>query len=154
MKSLEQLLENTEKELQLGEQSYKESDAFKIANEMYNQLEKVQNFYNHLREEQSKVDLAISDVEHFVEISSNLNAAEGYNTYKMLRSLLRRRREIKDTISELRPLINSARPNDILKYKDNTLREVQEQAKINSSEDRHYNTRILTKIFGDKIQEI
>ena len=49
--------------------------------------------------EQSKMDLALSDIYHFIEFTDNLNLAQTYKVMQLLKSVLQKRRKIKNTIS-------------------------------------------------------
>ena len=62
-------------------------------------------------EELSKVDLEISDINHYIEMSK-LDAYRGYNAYVMLRERLVKRRKIKDEIYYLKNMINKSQEFD------------------------------------------
>ena len=62
-------------------------------------------------EELSKVDLEITDINHYIEMSK-LDAYRGYNAYVMLRDRLVKRRKIKDEIYYLKNMINKSQEFD------------------------------------------
>ena len=62
-------------------------------------------------EELSKVDLEISDINHYIEMSK-LDAYRGYNAYVMLRERLVKRRKIKDEIYYLKSMITKSQEFD------------------------------------------
>lgn len=62
-------------------------------------------------EELSKVDLEITDINHYIEMSK-LDAYRGYNAYVMLRERLVKRRKIKDEIYYLKNMINKSQEFD------------------------------------------
>ena len=133
------------------EEDYGDNNVIQSAKSIFEQLELLQDYWEDLRNQQSKIDLAIQDIEHFIEISDNLNAAEGYNTYKMLRDLLRKRRDNKNTMSELKVLIDNLQPRNLVKSKDKVITEIKKKATFNNG-DKFYRTRVLKDIFGDKIK--
>lgn len=102
--------------------------------------------------ELSKVDKAISDIHHFIEISPNLNAAEGYKAYKDLKELLERRRDIKDSRAQMQPFKTMLNRSNLsvnrLKQVSNNIQDVVD---FNESE-RFYKTRVLKSEFGEVIK--
>ena len=91
-----------------------------------------------LREQLSKVDLEICDIQHYIEFFS-LDAAKGYKAYKMLKERLIRRREIKDEIAKVN-LFLAGNATDFSSGK------VTQQ--LRTMECRNYQPRILNELFG------
>ena len=135
---------------EINEVDYEESTAYNAAVEIFEQLNELQEYYDELRHAQSNADQKISDIHHFIEISDNLNAADGYNMYKMLREVLRERREIKDQVAEMRPVMESINPERILKSEKSVVNNIRKQH--SNRENRTYRTRVMKEVFGKRIE--
>lgn len=135
---------------EINEVDYEESMAYNAAVEIFEQLNELQEYYDELRHAQSNADQKISDIHHFIEISDNLNAADGYNMYKMLRNVLRERREIKDQLAEMRPVMESINPERILKSEKSVVNNIRKQH--SNRENRTYRTRVMKEVFGKRIE--
>ena len=126
-----------------------------IANQLKSSFDEVFAYRRELGENLSLVDKKRSDVEHFMEISQDKNASEGYALYKMLREILRERREIKNEIDELDILIKWIREKGIAENHNlgKTITEVESKIAHNSSEEsaKSYRVRVLTEVFGSKL---
>lgn len=121
-----------------------------------NQLQELVEDFNEqwelMKREMSRVDRAISDIHHFIEISPGLNAAEGYKAYKDLKDLLELRREVKNNWQQMQPFkamldksnINWNRLNQI----SNNIQDIIDR----NDSDRIYRTRILKNEFGKVIK--
>ena len=96
---------------------------------------------NRLVHELSITDKKILDIQHYIEIY-NLNAAEGYKAYKLLKETLEERRKIKDELKESSSLSSS------LCTSGNIINQSVTNAK-QRLENRHYKVRIMKEIFGE-----
>ena len=126
------------------------------ANELFNLAEDVRLHWKDLHNRLSIADQKRSDVEHFIEINPNLNASQGYNAYRLLKEVLEERRDIKNKIDELKPMLdfvnasqltNTAKKKSL--YQSITARR---DNNSNDAENKIYRVRILTDIFGDIIK--
>lgn len=54
------------------------------------------------------VELEINDIQHFIELTDGLNAAEGYKAYRLLRQRLQYRRQIKDEMMKMDYMMNDS----------------------------------------------
>ena len=90
-----------------------------------------------LRQLNSEADMEICDLLHYIEFSS-LNAAKGYEAYRMLREALVRRRQIKDESCRA-SVFRAGRPEDFL------LGRVERQ--MNGLARREYTPRIRRDLF-------
>lgn len=131
--------------------------ALELAEELFNTSEEIRTEWKGLRNKQSIADQKISDVEHFIELSSNLNAAQGYNAYKLLKEVLEERREIKNRIDELGPLLSFINKTTLVNpnKKISLIKDLNRVKDRNNNADevKKYNVRILTDIFGDTIKQ-
>lgn len=90
-----------------------------------------------LSEALSNVDKEITDIEHYIELN-NLNAYQGFMSYKMLQNRLKRRRKIKDELQVLNQL-GSCKLDSVV------MTEIQEALK--QMENKVYTPRVLTDLF-------
>lgn len=91
----------------------------------------------HLLKQLSLVDQEISDCLHYIEFC-NLNAAQGYNSYKLIKERRVRRRSIKNEL-EIIECILSRRIGDSILEEVNTV--------IEKMDKRTYEPRVLTELF-------
>ena len=129
--------------------------ALELADSLFSTSEEIKAEWKDLSNKQSIADQKISDVEHFIELSNNLNASQGYKAYKLLKEVLEERRNIKDKIDELRPLLSFINKTPLINPKEKTslirgLNKVKNN-NDNASEVKSYKVRVLTDIFGDTI---
>lgn len=130
--------------------------ALDYTNGLFNTANNIKLEWDNLHSKLSIADKKRSDVEHFIEISNNLNAAQGYKAYKLLKEVLEERRDVKNEIEELRPaleLVNKlslTNPNK----KESVVARITKRRDKNTSdtESKKYSVRVLTEIFGDVIQ--
>lgn len=94
----------------------------------------------YLNEQLSKVDKEISDIMHYIEFNQ-LNAAEGYKAYRLLREKRIERRAIKDDFEKFQ-VVSSAKISDIF---NGTL-----EKKLNETMNRTYTPRVLTELFEEE----
>lgn len=66
----------------------------------------LQSEYDEVKKENSKLDLEISDVLHYIEFN-NFNAVQGYKLAKMLKNITERRREVKKAQAQLDIILNN-----------------------------------------------
>lgn len=88
--------------------------------------------------ELSNFDKELSDIEHYIEFST-LNAAQGYNAYKMIKERRIKRREIKKELDVLNIILNS-------KIGDEALCVINQR--VAGLNNRKYTPRVLTELFN------
>ena len=98
-------------------------------------MESVRERKASLQERHSTVEKEIIDIEHYIELSNNLNAYQGWLAYMMLRKRLKLRRQIKDEIMVLSEVDNIM----------NGLKKTVSQ--FNGLSNRKYEPRVLTDLF-------
>lgn len=128
--------------------------ALEYTNDLFNITENIKNEWKGLHNRLSIADKKISDIEHFIEFN-NLNAANGYKAYKLLKEVLEERREVKNQIEELRPTLDFINGTHLTDTKKKTIlySNIEKKYNINSNsaENKKYNVRVLTDIFGEVI---
>ena len=85
----------------------------------------------------SKVDQELSDINHYIEFC-NLNAAQGYKAYKMIKERRIKRRSIKNELEVLSIILGK-------KISDTASDEIQKA--IAGMDKRTYEPRIMTELF-------
>ena len=98
-------------------------------------MESVRERKASLQERHSTVEKEIIDIEHYIELSNNLNAYQGWLAYMMLRKRLKLRRQIKDEImvlSEVDTIMNGLKKT---------------VSQFNGLSNRKYEPRVLTDLF-------
>ena len=108
----------------------KATDMSNIANEAINRKRK-------LCQELSLVDKELCDILHYIEFC-NLNAAQGYKAYKMVKERRILRRKIKDEIS----ILDSILDQKVSQTAKNTIQKTAEKM-----DKRTYEPRVLRKLF-------
>ena len=91
-----------------------------------------------LERERQQVELAIIDIQHYMELG-NLNASDGWRAYKLMQSYLQKRRIIKDEAALLESL-DAAVSRDLL---DNA------KSSIDNLGTRSYHPRVLPELFAN-----
>lgn len=84
-----------------------------------------------------KSDLSICDIEHCIELQDDMNASDGYIMYRMMRSELRKRREIKNELELVSEIVRKG--NSVFEDVD-----VMEDHLVN----KRYNPRVLNQLFS------
>lgn len=129
--------------------------AIELTNNLFNASESIRNEWKELHNRLSIADQKRMDVEHFIELSVNLNASQGYKAYRLLKEVLEERREIKNQIEELRPVFEFANAPFLtdIKKKSDVIKRIKNKHHLNENADelKKYNVRILTDVFGDTI---
>lgn len=97
----------------------------------------------HQREQELRIKLStcdklINDTMHFVEFSSPLDVRRGFKTYKLLRHLLQRRRDIKNEIEKVK---------GFLSYSSSDFASGKMEKLLNTMEGRTYQPRVMDKLF-------
>lgn len=85
----------------------------------------------------SKVDQELSDINHYIEFC-NLNAAQGYKAYKMIKERRIKRRSIKNELEVLSIILGK-------KISDTASDEIQKA--IAGMDKRTYEPRVMTELF-------
>ena len=85
----------------------------------------------------SKVDQELSDINHYIEFC-NLNAAQGYKAYKMIKERRIKRRSIKNELEVLSIILGK-------KISDTASDEIQKA--IAGMDQRTYEPRVMTELF-------
>ena len=86
----------------------------------------------------SKVDKELSDINHYIEFC-NLNAAQGYKAYKMIKERRIKRRSIKNELEVLSIILGK-------KISDTASDEIQKA--IAGMDKRTYEPRVMTELFN------
>lgn len=86
----------------------------------------------------SKVDQELSDINHYIEFC-NLNAAQGYKAYKMIKERRIKRRSIKNELEVLSIILGK-------KISDTASDEIQKA--IAGMDKRTYEPRVMTELFN------
>ena len=130
--------------------------SLEYADELFNLAEEVRLNWKDLHNRLSIADQKKNDVEHFIEINPNLNASQGYSAYRLLKDVLEERRDIKNKIDELKPMLDfvnaSQLTNPVKKDKLYQSITARRDNNRNESENKVYRVRILTDVFGDVIK--
>lgn len=100
----------------------------------------IDNRIGKLEENLSEIDMCIVDIEHYIE-NSNLNAADGYKAYRMLKDKRMVRRKIKNEME----ILDLIRANPIL---DKVVEDINN--KMDEINNRPYKPRIMTELFDSK----
>ena len=90
----------------------------------------------------SQVDKEICDIMHYIEFN-NLDAANGYKVYKMLRECRLRRRKIKDEDYKVNAVMQSLGGVDFQEKLKSSI------VQIKGLENRMYQPRVLNELFED-----
>lgn len=85
----------------------------------------------------SKIDQELSDINHYIEFV-NLNAAQGYKTYKMIKDRRIKRRSIKNELDVLNIILGK-------KISETATDEIQKA--ISGMDKRTYEPRVLNELF-------
>lgn len=103
---------------------------------------KLNRRYMELVDEQSKYDRQITDVEHYIEFNAGkLNACDGFKAYKLLQSILVKRRKIKDELQLISVVKDKMAISDDISSINERVREL---------ESREYVPRELDYLFKTK----
>ncbi len=126
--------------------------ALELTEELFDITESIEREWKDLNNRLSIADQKRTDIEHFIE-NNNLNAAQGYNIYKLLKEVLEERRKIKNQINELRIIYNFT--INIQKKRKSLIQSVEDKHNFHSSEteSKKYKVRILTDLFGKVIEK-
>ena len=92
-----------------------------------------------LNQKLSLIDQEITDIQHYIEFN-RLNAAKGYQAYKLLQEKLLERRVIKDDLAKFQVLA-SAKLSDVF---DGTL-----DSNIKALDNKTYTPRVLVELFQE-----
>ncbi len=129
----EELDKNTEK-VMISENIQKWLDKVSELNGLRNDATKRKE---ELCKELSKVDKELSDINHYIEFC-NLNAAQGYKAYKMVKERRIKRRSIKNELAVVDVILEK-------KISDSLVEEIEKV--IHSLNERMYKPRILDELF-------
>lgn len=131
--------------------------ALEMANQFKKSIEDCIKYKEELLNQLSIVDKKKTDIEHYIELSLDLNGAQGYNAYKLLREVLRERREIKDKIDEIWFLSEFMCSKTLHKEQiiNNLIKNIENKHNQNTGiEDaKNYKVRVLKELFGDTISK-
>ena len=84
------------------------------------------------------VDQEICDIEHYIEFSE-LNASQGYNTYRMIKERRIRRREIKNEIDLISSVLLNKPEDKLMTVMLRTTRKIDRQT---------YTPRVMAELFN------
>lgn len=125
-------------------------DVLKLKDNLFGVADEIRTEWKELHDRLSVADQKKIDIEHFIELYK-LSASQGFKAYKMLQEALLERREIKDRIDELRPLMDFLNKSFVF---DNNRHNTITQSinnKINNKKSRQYTARVLTELFSEEI---
>jgi hypothetical protein len=97
----------------------------------------------------SELDKEIVDINHFIEFKSNADLQGGYKAYKELRDVRRKRRDVKNELEKLNPVVDLCK--DFPEFK-NKLKQVYDGIVIteNRQSIREYSPRVRHDLFPEK----
>ena len=125
-----------------------------MKDELLNQMQYIIDAQDYLLEKEKVIWDKLLDLDHFVELSSDLNVVEGYNTYKMIREARRERRIVKNKIEEIKPLVKLVNESVFMSNK-NKINQVCDNIdsviKKNVDSRKAYRVREMRSEFGDTI---
>lgn len=90
-----------------------------------------------MNSKQSDIDKEIVDIQHYIELFE-LNEGDGYKAYKMLQARLKERREVKNEIFIVGPILSM---NMKMQNPENIIKS------IKGLDNRKYDPRILKELF-------
>ena len=129
-----------------------------LSRNLFTSVDRIIEKWRFLHQQLKNTQLEEYDVLHFMELH-DLSASEGYRAYKLTQEILRKRREFKNELNELAPIVNFINNNlsDSRKGEKRTklLEKVEEITHINenSAELKEYRVRILKEIFGETMKQ-
>lgn len=108
--------------------------------EMLDFISQLQQYKCNLNYMYTQVEKEICDIMHYIEFN-NLDAANGYKIYKMLRECRLKRRQIKDEDVRVTATIQALGNNELQeKLKESII-------KIKALDNRNYRPRVLSELF-------
>lgn len=129
--------------------------ALEYANELFEKTEEIKSQWKELNNKLSIADQKVGDIEHFIEFNNSLNAAQGYQIYKLLKEVLEERRIIKNQINEFSVIYHFVKENYDNNKKKSLIRSITDRNNVhnNEAENKKYRVRVLTEIFGDTLRK-
>ena len=98
----------------------------------------------------SIADQKRNDIQHYIELST-LNAAQGYNAYRLLKEVLEQRRSIKNQIDEMRKALDFINGTKLVHKHERQKVEynITKVHNLNTKniDNKRYNVRVMTEIF-------
>ena len=110
----------------------------KQINDMIEFQVKLKQYTTQMGEKQKDIEKEICDIYHYIEFFS-LNAAQGYNMYRMLKERLIERRKIKDELVKIEIVLDSS-PDDVVGGRL--------KARFDGLDNRQYEHRVLKELFN------
>lgn len=136
--------------------NYKDFDVettYELLNDQVASIKSVVGNQKVLEDALNKIALIEEDIKHFIELN-NLNAAQGYNIYKVQHSLYAKRREIKDKLKA----IDFIRTSNLSELMNGSAKVMQKRIKnrkygLRTSEAKDIFTYGMTKSTANKVCE-
>lgn len=90
----------------------------------------------------------VIDIQHYIELSENKNASEGYLIYKQLKEVLCKRRQVKDELEYLEMI--EKRMKNTFKHQEGLIMIVDGlEEKQNMMQQRTYTPRVRKELFNE-----
>lgn len=129
--------------------------ALDLSEKLFDVTEEIKKEWKKLHRQLEIEQQKRTDVNHYIEFH-NLNAAQGYEAYKLLQEILKSRKEIKDKIEEMKPIIEFVNSNPISNPNkhnsiNNKINKINDKNK-RSYETKKYRVRVMTGIFGNTMK--
>lgn len=132
-------------------------DIGRMKDDLLSDMRRVLDVQQELFGKPSTVDRKICDVQHHIELVDNLNASEGFQAYRMLKDLLRERREVKNRISEISAFADLIGSSSLIKNERKTkkissITDTRVYRNKNADKEKIYRVRELHNVFGNVIK--
>lgn len=129
--------------------------ALDLANSLFNTTDEIKEEWRELNENLKRAEQKQCDVYHYIEFST-LNAAQGYNAYRLLKEVLEERREIKNKMDEMRIALDFVNSTKLTngEQRQKTRYRITKAHDLNTVdiENKIYNVRTMTDLFGETMQ--
>lgn len=116
-------------------------------------FKKYKNHYEELTNDFKNVNQSIRDLEHIIELDSDVSASNGYKIYKDLRTFFRKRRELLNQRNEVATFLGEfgfGRANQVNK-KINEIEESFNELRNNMYSGKVYNILSLQEEYGETL---
>ena len=129
--------------------------ALELTETLFNTTDIIKEEWKTLSNKLSIADQKRNAIQHYIELST-LNAAQGYNAYRLLKEVLEERRLIKNQIGEMRKALDFINGTKLVHQHERTKVEYNitkiHDLNTKNIDSKRYNVRVLTEIFGNVIQ--
>lgn len=126
--------------------------ALDLANSLFNITDEIKKEWEKLNENLKRAEQKRCDIYHYIEFST-LNAAQGYNAYRLLKEALEERRTIKNKMEEMKIALNFVNGTRLTsgEERQKTRYRITKAHDLNTVdiENKIYNVRTMTDLFGE-----